>query len=65
MLDLLFISIIIIIIIINCLNLLSQLRADSKEELCKPRRPQHTYYIVVIIVAGKKLHESEMKYTRE
>ena len=33
---------------------------------CKPLRPQHTYYyIVVIIVAGKKIHECEMKYTGE
>ena len=31
---------------------------------CKPQGPQHTYYyIVVIIVTGKKMQEREMRYT--
>ena len=42
------------------LILFRQQQAFSKENFCKPRGPQHTcYYIVVIIVAEKKMHERE------
>ena len=33
------------------------MKTNSKENFCKPRGHQHTYYyIVVIIVAGMKMH---------
>ena len=36
----------------------------SRAEALEPQGPQHTYYyLVVIIVAGKKMQEREMKYT--
>ena len=39
------------------LNLFSSIKAHSKENFCKPRGPQPTYYyIVVIIVEGMKMH---------
>ena len=59
-----YIFIIIIIIILSCLTSLDSSKRYSKENVCKPRGPQHTYYyIVVIIAAGKKMQEREMKYT--
>ena len=56
---------IIIIIIVTILHRGRYLNY-STVDFCNPRGPQHTYYyIVVIIVAGKKMHEREMKYTGE
>ena len=55
-----------IIYYLKLLNLFRQQQAYSKENFCKPRGPQQSYYfIVVIIVAGKEMHEREMKYTEE
>ena len=45
------------------LNHFRQQLAFSKENFCKPRAPQHTYYyILVILVAGMK-KVSEKKYS--
>ena len=39
------------------LNLFRQQWAYSKDNFCKPRGPQHTYYY------GKQMQEREKKYT--
>ena len=44
------------------LYLFRQQHANSKENICKPRGPQHINYYIVVI---KKMLEREMKYTEE
>ena len=53
-------------LVIVAIHLVIIILSLLKGNLCNPRWPQHThYYIVLIIVAGKKMHDLEMKYTEE
>ena len=47
-------------------NLTSYDATKASQIKAEPQGPQHTnYYIVIIIVAGKKVHERQMKYFGE
>ena len=49
---------------INIISFLIFLDNSKPENFCKPRGPQHTYYYIgIITVAGKNMHEGEIKYT--
>ena len=55
-------TIIIVIIISRFLTSLASSEPIQKRIYLKPQGPQNTYYyIVIVIVAGTKMHEREMK----